>query len=265
VEILSDEYPAQVDVSKRYRLIAASDDYRPDQIVIGWVKSIDLLDNCNGPANQLACYPIDIHKVYKVYGFGPTYEAYKLRNSSYKSLRGLHNGLDFSAPIGTPLIWGGTGVGHWTEHSYDASPAFGIMYAGRKFVYGHRLADYTTDKMSSEVRPGQTIGASGPPSGYEDSPHLHFGVRGRGSENTYFTHFNPLYYFATPLRSSITTKIGNGYANLPYGEVYNSYSMISFRSDNPYSGYEFWVNPCDRIWDGIEMAYQKSTFPYIEY
>jgi hypothetical protein len=120
-------------------------------------------------------------------GFGPNnyaYLTYAQGEDYYHNLQGLHNGVDFGMPVGTPLCaldWGV--VAHVSlkedDNPYAAGPFTVIIrYGDHVALYGHmKGCEHGKDVFVREgdvVAPGQTIGLSGTSN---NSPHLHFEMR----------------------------------------------------------------------------------------
>ncbi|WP_280390953.1 M23 family metallopeptidase [Nocardia brasiliensis] len=90
-----------------------------------------------------------------------------------------HRGVDFAAPLGTPILAAtdgrvaaagpAEGFGHWIilDTVYDGAPL--------STVYGHMGSGGVFVKTGDEVRAGQPIGAVGS-DGESSGPHLHFEV-----------------------------------------------------------------------------------------
>ncbi len=203
-----------------------------DIFVTGWIKNIELLDNCDGPAGVFACLPTT-GDIAPTYGFGPNMFAYnQCANGGacgdYWDLRGLHNGLDFGVDAGNILVWMGTGdgtvVNRWPA---DAPDNIEIEFEGQgvEAVFGHTSVQYPEAAEGRTVRSGQTIGESG-------GDHLHLGVRnGR-------VFYNPIYYFTAALRAPIERTME------PYARHYDAYSMIWYDADAVPDGQYFWTEPC---------------------
>ncbi|MFA7201940.1 MAG: peptidoglycan DD-metalloendopeptidase family protein [Candidatus Paceibacterota bacterium] len=105
---------------------------------------------------------------------GRTASAKKL----YKS--GYHNGMDFGAPVGTPLFstYEGTIVSVANQDLFCRKGAYGKYIAikhpiGLTTLYAHLSLQVV--KEGDSVKKGQLIGYSGN-TGYSTGPHLHFGV-----------------------------------------------------------------------------------------
>ncbi len=96
----------------------------------------------------------------------------------YKS--GYHNGMDFGAPVGTPLFaaYDGTVISVANQDLYCRKGAYGKYVAikhliGFTTLYAHLSLQVV--KEGDSVKKGQLIGYSGN-TGYATGPHLHFGV-----------------------------------------------------------------------------------------
>lgn len=95
----------------------------------------------------------------------------------------FHAGLDFAAPIGTPIYAAADGVVVEGRERYNVS-GFGSWIwldcqqsAGRDFIYGHVKHDGIKVQAGDRVRAGQQIGVVGN-EGESTGPHLHFEVWG---------------------------------------------------------------------------------------
>lgn len=95
----------------------------------------------------------------------------------------FHAGLDFAAPIGTPIYAAADGVVVEGRERYNVS-GFGSWIwldcqdsAGKDFIYGHVKHDGIMVKAGDRVRAGQQIGVVGN-EGQSTGPHLHFEVWG---------------------------------------------------------------------------------------
>jgi murein DD-endopeptidase MepM/ murein hydrolase activator NlpD len=129
----------------------------------------------------------DPSKVAYFSGFGPnnySYLTYARGEDYYHNLQGLHNGVDFGMPVGTPLCavdWGV--VAHVSRRENDNPYAAGpysiiIRYGGFVALYGHmqglEQGKHVFVKAGDIVAPGQPIGLSGTSNNF---PHLHFEMR----------------------------------------------------------------------------------------
>lgn len=103
-------------------------------------------------------------------GYGPRWGAF-------------HAGLDFAAPIGTPIYAAADGVVVEGKERYNVS-GFGSWIwldcqdsVGKDFIYGHVKHDGILVKAGDRVHAGQKIGVVGN-EGQSTGPHLHFEVWG---------------------------------------------------------------------------------------
>lgn len=95
----------------------------------------------------------------------------------------FHAGLDFAAPIGTPIYAAADGVVVEGRERYNVS-GFGSWIwldcqqsVGKDFIYGHVKHDGILVKAGDRVRAGQQISVVGN-EGQSTGPHLHFEVWG---------------------------------------------------------------------------------------
>lgn len=95
----------------------------------------------------------------------------------------FHAGLDFAAPIGTPIYAVADGVVVEGRERYNVA-GFGSWIwldcqdsVGKDFIYGHVKHDGIMVKAGDRVRAGQQIGVVGN-EGQSTGPHLHFEVWG---------------------------------------------------------------------------------------
>lgn len=95
----------------------------------------------------------------------------------------FHAGLDFAAPIGTPIYAAADGVVVEGKERYNVS-GFGSWIwldcqdsVGKDFIYGHVKHAGILVKAGDRVRAGQKIGVVGN-EGESTGPHLHFEVWG---------------------------------------------------------------------------------------
>lgn len=115
-------------------------------------------------------------------GVGLISQKYGQTPYSYRLYRGKpHNGLDISAPIGTPVYAADDGIvmhidnndrNSWTKYQYGKYVLIKHQN-GLATLYAH-LSSWIV-KKGQEVKRGQLIGYSGN-TGYSTGPHLHFGV-----------------------------------------------------------------------------------------
>ncbi|MCC8173479.1 MAG: M23 family metallopeptidase [Odoribacter sp.] len=132
-----------------------------------------------------AILPVSItEKTYTSSGYG-------VRVHPILKHRKMHNGQDFSTPIGTPIYATGDGV----VESVGTNGGFGQQITinhGFKYstIYAH-LSKYNVHK-GQKVKRGELIGYSGN-SGLSSGPHLHYEVRKDGIPQ------NPINFFFNEL------------------------------------------------------------------
>jgi hypothetical protein len=124
--------------------------------------------------------------------YGNTTGAYRFGDLWYKAGQGLHFGLDFTAPCGTPIVSIGNGEVVQADWTARGSGPHNLVVRhpdqGVTVLYGHllRRPDLAPGERVSER---QVIGASGDPDGTcEGRPHLHLEIRSLD----YRTAYNPL-------------------------------------------------------------------------
>jgi peptidoglycan DL-endopeptidase CwlO len=124
-----------------------------------------------GARSGVLAYPIANPRVTQY--FGKTVDAIRLYVS------GTHGGVDFGAPIGTPIKAALTGT---VVDTVSGATKSGCQYGkfvlirhpnGLTTIYGHLSHVYV--QPGTAVGTGQVIGLSGD-TGYATGPHLHFGV-----------------------------------------------------------------------------------------
>jgi murein DD-endopeptidase MepM/ murein hydrolase activator NlpD len=113
--------------------------------------------------------------------YGNTVGAYFNRATTYRYSQGIHFGMDFSAPCGTPIVAVADGVVALVDaRAYGSAPHNLIIdHPQLKFstLYGHLLE---RPKLSpgQQVKQGQVIALSGDPDETcSGRPHLHLEVR----------------------------------------------------------------------------------------
>ncbi len=103
-----------------------------------------------------------------------------------------HNGLDYGAPLGSPILsaHAGTCQVGWDEYGYGCY----VKISDGLFttIYAHLQQALVAN--GQEVRQGQQIGVVGS-TGNSTGPHLHFGVRVAGVRNpAYDGYVDPVIY-----------------------------------------------------------------------
>lgn len=124
-------------------------------------------------------------------GYGNTTFAFDYRSAIYWAGQGLHFGVDFIAPCGTPVVAIGDGVVHSVDGPHGARP-HNLMIDhpnGYASFYGHLLARSTLSRGDT-VEAGQVIGYVGDPDlTCASRPHLHLEIR---DAEDYATAYNPI-------------------------------------------------------------------------
>ncbi|MCC7402732.1 MAG: peptidoglycan DD-metalloendopeptidase family protein [Chitinophagaceae bacterium] len=109
----------------------------------------------------------------------------------YKTVK-MHEGLDFSAPAGTPIYATADGivtVAGNTQNGYGNHVVINHGY-GYETLYGHMLR--VKVKPGQQVKRGQVIGYVGS-TGKSTGPHCHYEVTKNGQ------HLDPVYFFYNDL------------------------------------------------------------------
>jgi murein DD-endopeptidase MepM/ murein hydrolase activator NlpD len=94
-------------------------------------------------------------------------------------LKSYHNGIDFRAPIGTPVFASNSGVVRLAEN---------LFYSGKVVILDHGNFIFTIYahlskidvKAGQQVGKGQQLGLTGA-TGRVSGPHLHWGVKVNGA------------------------------------------------------------------------------------
>ena len=101
---------------------------------------------------------------------------YGLRKHPILGYDRLHQGVDFAAPTGTPIMAAGTGFIEKIGMNGGAGNYIKIKHInGYKTAYGHMSKFASGLKKGSKVTQGQTIGFVGS-TGMSTGPHLHYEV-----------------------------------------------------------------------------------------
>jgi RHS repeat-associated protein len=208
----------------------------------------------NDPTGLLRFSAPPVVGFFKTFGFGPTVAAHEMCDAvcvattedepgqpegcPYRSTRGLHNGLDFSAPNGTPVYWTGDveGVVAYVKHEHqDATPNVVVRADGYLVLFGHLLEESITLQKDQEVTAGDQLGTT-------DAGHLHFGVK------TETRHYNPLYFFDAWISSIVAVME-------PYIEGENPLSMRSFTREGECEKY-YWDPDTTEIEDCYDPPFE---------
>jgi murein DD-endopeptidase MepM/ murein hydrolase activator NlpD len=123
--------------------------------------------------------------------YGNTVGAYFQRDTTYRAGQGLHFGLDFAMPCGTPVVAigdGGVAKVDAPEHGSRPHNLLLQLDAGYSALYGH-LVERPSLEVGQRVRRGDVVGLSGDSFGTcHSAPHLHLEIR---SAN-YTAAYNPI-------------------------------------------------------------------------
>ena len=111
--------------------------------------------------------------------YGNTTSVYFQRYTSYDRGQGIHFGVDFNAPCGTPIVAIGDGVVHAVDGPYGSAPHNLVIDHpnGYSSLYGH-LLEAPALKRGQKVKAGDVVALSGDWFGTcRSAPHLHLEVR----------------------------------------------------------------------------------------
>lgn len=143
-------------------------------------------------------------------GYGNTTGSYTQRRSTYGNLQGIHAGLDFSAPCGTPVHAIGDGVVAEVDGPHGSPPHNVVIdHAGNlSSLYGH-LQRRSGLRPGQRVTRGQVIGYSGDSQfTCVSAPHLHLELRDRSHQR----FLNPTAYIAADWNAlALAGGFGRGY------------------------------------------------------
>lgn len=135
-------------------------------------------------------HPIQWGRVTRINWYGNTELAYTTYREAYKDLRGLHSGLDYLAPLNTPLFNAirkpATVISvNGTPHSYRAGPSSVLLhYEGDHMVlYGH-TSPARLPKLGQTFQFGEVVAYSGQDAqdGKSGVQHLHMEVIVKGDQ-----------------------------------------------------------------------------------
>ncbi len=94
-------------------------------------------------------------------------------------LKSYHNGVDFRAPIGTPVFAANSGVVQMTENLFYSGNVVIIDHGNKIFtIYAH-LSNMEVN-AGQQIKKGQQLGLTGA-TGRVSGPHLHWGVKVNGA------------------------------------------------------------------------------------
>jgi murein DD-endopeptidase MepM/ murein hydrolase activator NlpD len=117
--------------------------------------------------------------------YGVTTGGYRGRNGAYSQGQGIHFGIDFPAPLGTPVVAVGPGRVLAVDGDYGSPPHNVVLQLadGNQAMYGHLVERSRHVQVGQAVEAGQVVGRTGDSSGPNDgfgNPHLHLEIRKRG-------------------------------------------------------------------------------------
>ena len=133
----------------------------------------DVYDMAKNKAQMLSCIPaimpvkdVDIYRISSHYGY---------RTDPFYKVQKMHNGIDFSAPIGTHVYCAGDGV---VEKVIKGNSGYGnniIIDHGYGYKTRYAHLNKTHVKVGQKVKRGEYIADVGN-SGKSTAPHLHYEV-----------------------------------------------------------------------------------------
>ncbi|WP_051617052.1 M23 family metallopeptidase [Desulfonatronovibrio hydrogenovorans] len=110
---------------------------------------------------------------------------YGMRRHPILGYSRMHQGLDFAAPTGTPIMAAGDGVVEFAGRRGNYGNVVTIRHPNEyQTLYAHMSRFASGIRSGARVRQGETIGYVGA-TGMATGPHLHYEVHHRGS------HVNP--------------------------------------------------------------------------
>lgn len=124
--------------------------------------------------------------------YGNTPGGYRRRNADYRAGQGIHFGLDFSAPCGTPVRAVADGTVSEVDGPHGSPPHNLVLaHAGNlASLYGH-LQKRPSLRVGTRVKRGDVIGLSGDSQlTCVSAPHLHLEIRDASHQR----FFNPVLY-----------------------------------------------------------------------
>lgn len=184
--------------------------------------------------------------------YGNTIGAYLFGDQWYSAGQGLHFGLDFTAPCGTPLVAVADGTVAFVDNLNFGSAPHNVILRhealGLTSLYGH-LQSRSTLVEGQSITQGDFVGFSGDPdSTCTSRPHLHLEIR----TLDYRTALNPVAYidanwsslalvggfssrsFQMDLDNSRRWQTLDDQPNVAFGgQILNNYTTPYFREDAP--------------------------------
>ena len=142
--------------------------------------------------------------------YGNTTGAYRRRNTDYRAGQGIHFGMDFSAPCGTPVLAIGDGVVSEVDGPHGSPPHNLVLdHKGNlSSLYGHLLRRPSL-KVGQRIKRGEQIALSGD-SQFTciSAPHLHLEIRDQSHQR----FLNPVGFIAADWNTlALVGSFGRGY------------------------------------------------------
>jgi hypothetical protein len=122
--------------------------------------------------------------------YGNTLEAYNFGRYWYAEGQGLHFGIDFEAPCGTPVVAIGDGIVEGVDSGYGGAGPHNVVIRHERYlsIYGH-LLEQSALVVEQPVKRGDLIGYTGDPDlTCTSRPHLHLEIR----SHDYRIAYNPI-------------------------------------------------------------------------
>ncbi|MBI3973814.1 MAG: M23 family metallopeptidase [Chloroflexi bacterium] len=122
---------------------------------------------------------------YVTHWYGVTTGGYRGRNSTYSQGQGIHFGIDFAAPCGTPVVAVAPGRVIAVDGDYGSPPHNVViqLYDGNIAMYGHLVEQSRQVQVGQVVEAGKVVGNTGDsiaPYNCTRNPHLHLEIRKGG-------------------------------------------------------------------------------------
>lgn len=135
-----------------------------------------------------AIQPVDISDLKRIGSF------FGYRTDPFYKVIKMHEGIDFTASVGTPIY--ATGDGVVTEAEYNKGGFGNVIKINHGYGYETYYAHLSRIKVKvgKKVKRGEVIGFVGN-TGKSTAPHLHYEVHLRGKP------VNPIYYFFNDITS----------------------------------------------------------------
>lgn len=130
----------------------------------------------------------DVPSISPLKGNAPITSGYGMRKHPILHVKKLHKGVDFKAPIGTPIIATADGVVKSVIYDKKGYGKYVIIAHGNMYETLYAQLSAFKVEQGQEVKQGDIIGLSGS-SGSSTGPHLHYEIRKSG------VSVNPAEYF----------------------------------------------------------------------